>query len=89
MAAVAVFATSVGGFLTGLGAFLIFAITMGLIIFFMSFLGASSGPATVRSLRIWGRRVQAVSAVIIAVVGAALIYASTNPGFFDRLLLSS
>ena len=69
-------------------AFLIFALTMGLLIFFMSFLGATSGPALAIPLRLWGRRVQMASGVIILVVGAALVYAGTNPGFFSRLLLS-
>ena len=89
MAAVAVFAAGVGGFLTALLAFLIFALTMGLLIFLMSFLGSTSGPALAIPLRIWGRRIQKISGVIIILVGGALIYASTNPGLFDRLLLSS
>ncbi len=78
----------VGGFLLGLSAFLIFAATMGLLVFLMSFLGATSGPALAIPLRVWGRRVQVVSGAIIVLVGGALIYASTNPGFFNRLLLS-
>ena len=77
-----------GGFLLGLSAFLIFAATMGLLIFLMSFLGATSGPALAIPLRVWGRRVQVASGAIIVLVGGALIYASTNPGFFNRLLLS-
>jgi cytochrome c biogenesis protein CcdA len=88
LAAVAVFAASVGGFLTALMAFLIFAVTMGLLIFLLSFLGAASGPALAIPLRLSGRRIQKVSGVIIMLVGAALIYASANPGLFDRLLLT-
>ena len=38
LAAVAVFAAGVDGFLLGLSAFLIFAATMGLLVFLMSFL---------------------------------------------------
>ncbi len=72
-----------------MGAFLIFAVTMGLLIFTMVFLGASVGPALAVPLRIWGRRIQVVSTGLIILVGAALIYASTNPGFFDRLVLPS
>ncbi|MCH8185863.1 MAG: hypothetical protein IH862_07170 [Chloroflexi bacterium] len=72
----------------GLSAFLIFAATMGLLVFLMSFLGATSGPALAIPLRVWGRRVQVASGAIIVLVGGALIYASTNPGFFNRLLLS-
>ncbi len=72
----------------GLSAFLIFAATMGLLIFVMSFLGATSGPALAIPLRVWGRRVQVASGAVIVLVGGALIYASTNPGFFNRLLLS-
>ena len=70
-----------------MGAFLIFAVTMGLLMFTMVFLGASIGPALAVSLRVWGRRVQAVSTGLIILVGAALIYASTNPGIFDWLVL--
>ena len=72
----------------GLSAFLIFAATMGLLVFLMSFLGATSGPGLAIPLRVWGRRVQVASGAIIVLVGGALIYASTNPGFFMRLLLS-
>ena len=61
---------------------------MGLLIFVMSFLGATSGPALAIPLRVWGRRVQIASGAVIVLVGGALIYASTNPGFFNRLLLS-
>ena len=68
-------------------AFLIFAITMGLLVFFLAFLGATSGQGLARALRLWGRRIQTVSALIIVLVGAALIYASTDPGVFGRLLL--
>ena len=70
-------------------AFLIFALTMGLLIFLLSFLGATSGPSLAIPLRLWGRRIQKVSGVIILLVGGALIYASANPGVFDRLLLST
>ena len=70
-----------------MGAFLIFAVTMGLLIFTMLFLGASFGPALAVPLRVWGRRIQALSTGLIILVGAALIYASTNPGIFDRLVL--
>ncbi len=70
-----------------MGAFSIFAVTMGMLIFTMVFLGASVGPALAVPLRIWGRRIQAVSTGLIILIGAALIYASTNPGIFDRLVL--
>jgi cytochrome c biogenesis protein CcdA len=72
----------------GLSAFLIFAATMGLLVFLMSFLGAASGPALAIPLRVWGRRVQVASGAIIVLVGGALIYAGANPGFLMRLLLS-
>ena len=70
-----------------MGAFLIFAVTKGLLMFTKVFLGASIGTARAVPLRVWGRRVQAVSTGLIILVGAALIYASTNPGIFDRLVL--
>ena len=61
---------------------------MGLLVFLLAFLGATSGPALARPLRVWGRRVQAVAALVIVLVGAALVYASVNPGIYGRLLLS-
>ena len=89
MAAVAAFATGVGGFVTGLEAFLIFAITMGLLIFVLAFLGSSFGPAVAVGLRVWGRRIQVVSTLLIILVGSALIYSGANPGLFNRLILPS
>ena len=73
----------------GFGAFLIFAITMGLLVFLLAFLGSTSGPALTRSLRVWGRRVQVVTALVIVLVGAALVYSGANPGVLDRLILTS
>ena len=61
---------------------------MGLLVFLLAFLGATSGPALVAPLRVWGRRIQAVAGVAIVVVGGALVYSGINPGVFDRLLLS-
>ena len=61
---------------------------MGLLVFLMSFLGTTSGPALAVPLRLWGRRVQVVSGVIIILVGAVLVYAAANPGALNRLLLS-
>ena len=61
---------------------------MGLLVFLMSFLGATSGPALAVPLRLWGRCVQVASGVIIILVGAVLVYAAANPGAFSRLLLS-
>ena len=72
----------------GITAFLIFASTMGLLVFTMSFLGATSGPALAISLRLWGRRVQVVSGIIIIVVGTALIYSSATGGVLNRVLLT-
>ncbi|MEE9248016.1 MAG: hypothetical protein V3U79_04885 [Dehalococcoidia bacterium] len=43
--------------------------------------------AVARSLRLWGRRIQVVGAVVIVLVGAALLYAGINPGVWDRLVL--
>ena len=60
---------------------------MGLLIFVLAFLGSSFGPTVTVALRVWGRRIQAVSTLLIILVGAALIYSGANPGFFDRLIL--
>ena len=64
-----------------------FAATMGLLIFALSFSGASLGPAVARPLRRWGQRAQAVAAVVIVLVGLALLLAAINPGVWDRLIL--
>ncbi len=87
MTAVAVFATGVGGFFAGLGAFVIFALTMGALVFGLAFIGGSSASVT-RSLRTWGRRIQTVSGLVIVLVGIALIYSGIDPGVFDRLILT-
>ena len=60
---------------------------MGVLIFLLSFLGAGWGPAIARPLRMWGRRVQVVAAVVILLVGLALLYEGVNPGVWDRLIL--
>lgn len=62
---------------------------MAVLIFLLALLAASWGPRVARPLRVFGRRVQVVSAVVILVVGAALVYeGGFNPGFWDRLILS-
>ncbi len=66
---------------------MVFALTMGLMIFAISFLGASAGPGIALSLRRWGRRVQVAAAALIILVGLALVYEGANPGVFDRLIL--
>ncbi len=60
---------------------------MGLLIFILAFLGSLLGPALTVALRVWGRRTQAVSGLLIILVGGALIYSGANPGLFDRLIL--
>ncbi len=60
---------------------------MGLLIFVLAFLGSSFGPSVAVSLRVWGRRIQAASTLLIIMVGGALIYSGLNPGLFDRLIL--
>ena len=78
-----------GGFITALGAFLIFALTMGLLIFLMAFLGASSGPALAVPLRVFGRRVQKFAGLVIVLVGVALVYSGAVGGGLDQLVLPS
>ena len=87
MAAVVVFAAGVGGFFVSLGAFSLFAGTMGVSVFLLAFLGATSGPSITSSIRIWGRKVQAVAGLTLVLVGAALIYSGIDPGVYGRLLL--
>ena len=77
-----------GGFLAGLGAFIIFGATMGIIVFLLTFLGASSGAGLAVALRVWGRRIQWASALLIAAIGALLIYSGISPGTFDALILT-
>ncbi len=60
---------------------------MGVLVFTLSFRGATSGPALTRSLRVWGQRVQLVTGLMIVLVGSALVYSGLNPGVFDRLIL--
>lgn len=77
-----------GGFLVALSSFLIFAVSMGALVFALAYLGASAGMGTAGALRLWGRRIQSVSAVLIILVGAALIYSGIFPGIFDELILT-
>ena len=61
---------------------------MAVLIFLMTFLGAAWSPAAVaRPLRIWGRRIQVVAALVMIVVGAALLYAGVNDHVWDDLIL--
>lgn len=62
---------------------------MALLIFLLAFLGSEWGPAVARPLRLWGHRVQVVSAVVLLVVGAALAYAGVNDHVWDRVILGS
>ncbi len=62
---------------------------MAVLIFVMTFLGAAWGPAVARPLRIWGRRVQVVAALVIIVVGVALLYGAVNDHVWDRLILGT
>jgi cytochrome c biogenesis protein CcdA len=89
LAAVAVFATGTGGFLAGLGAFAIFAVTMATLVFLLAVLRASAGQSLTRSLRVWGRRVQVVTALMILFVGTAIVYASFDAGALNRAILGS
>ncbi len=67
--------------------FFVFAVTMGMFVFSLGLLGGRSGAQIARSLRRWGHWIQVGSASLIVLVGLVLIYASTNPGVFDRLIL--
>ncbi len=60
---------------------------MAIIVFSVAMLGSSAGPQFAKILRGWGRRIQFVSAWILIMVGAALLYASSKPGLFDQLIL--
>ncbi len=73
--------------MAGLEAFAIFAATMGSLVFVLCLLGTTSSVTLARPLRIWGRRVQVVTAALIVIVGGALAYDGIAPHFFDRLLL--
>ena len=78
-----------GGFITALGAFLIFALTMGVLVSSMAFLGASSGPGLAVPLRVFGRRVQKFAGLVIVLVGGALVYSAIVGGGLDQLVLST
>jgi len=60
---------------------------MGGLVTLVSLLGAASAPVLARTLRRGGRPIQIVAGSLIMLTGAALVYASFNPGFFDSLLL--
>jgi hypothetical protein len=85
LAAVAVFSLSVGGVLGNLVAFLLFGFTMGALVFLVALLGATAGEPLTRQLRLTGRRVQPVAALLIVGAGVALIYDGATH-FFDRFV---
>ena len=58
------------------------------LIFVLAFAGASSRPALAVSLRLWGRRIQIVTGLMVLIVGGGLVYAGLNPGALAGLLLS-
>lgn len=87
LAAVAAVALSVGGFFTGLWAFALSALTMGVLVFLLAFLGGTAGPARNRKFRMFGRQVQVVAAVLMVLVGVALIYQGLYPGAHPLLRL--
>ncbi|MCH8103501.1 MAG: hypothetical protein IIB28_10160 [Chloroflexi bacterium] len=61
---------------------------MGILVFLLAFLGASSGAGLVVAMRVWGRRIQWASALLIIGVGALMIYSGISPGTFDALILT-
>ncbi|MEE8422084.1 MAG: hypothetical protein V3S31_04830 [Dehalococcoidia bacterium] len=60
---------------------------MATLVYALAFLGATSGPSLTRSLRVWGRRVQVVAALIILAVGASLVYSALSDGALNRAIL--
>ncbi len=88
LTAVAVFAVGVGGFVAGVGAFAVFAATLGGIVFLLAFLGGSAAQGWTRGLRTWGRRLQSSAGIVILLVGIALIYSGVDPGVYRSLILS-
>ncbi len=62
---------------------------MAVLVFTLAFLGATAGPSLTRSLRVWGRRVQVVAALMILFVGAALVYSAISAGALGRAILGS
>ncbi len=61
---------------------------MGILVFLLTFLGASSGAGLVVGLRVWGKRIQWASALLIMAVGTLMIYSGISPGTFDALILT-
>ncbi len=62
---------------------------MATLVFILAMLGATAGQSLTRSLRVWGRRVQVVTALMILFVGTAILYASLDAGALNRAILGS
>lgn len=62
---------------------------MAVLVFTLALLGATAGQSLTRSLRVWGRRVQVVTALIILFVGATLVYGAFDAGALNRAILGS
>lgn len=80
LAAVAVFSFATAGFVGSLAAFLVFAATMGALVFLLARLGARA--------RAWSRRVQPATDLLVLVAGAGLVVDGAGH-FLDRLLLGA
>ena len=62
---------------------------MATLIFLLAMLGATAGPSLTRSLRVWGRRVQVVAALMILSVGTVIVYSAFDAGTLSRAILGS
>ncbi len=84
MAALVVFALGSGGFVSAFLAFLIYSSTMGVLMLGVSLLVADSKHVLIKDLKYSTPKIKKVSSTILIAVGAFLIYATINLGFFVR-----
>ena len=86
MAGLAVFAFSAGGFTAAFLAFGVYAATMAALMIFVSLLASSAKGTVIKSMRKSTARVQRITAIAQAAVGALLILSTVYVDVFVGLL---
>lgn len=83
----AAFALSTGGFLSAFMAFVLFAVTMGVLMVLVSLLAGTAQDVLIRKLRASSQAIQRVSSAVLLIVGIGLIYFSVDVNRFRSIFL--
>jgi cytochrome c-type biogenesis protein len=89
LAGLMVFALASGGFTSALTAFVVFSLTMGVLMLLVSGLVAASQQTLINRLKAAAPSIKRISSVLLILVGAFNVYTALNPNLFLRLLFPS